>query len=86
MLEDEPQSAVFLVGVIDNRIENKELIIESLNAGKQIMLLFNAFTDPNNTISNEQAAVEASHRQMQQHCYCAELSRVAQLTNKKTNN
>ena len=80
LIVDGPQSADVLVGVVDNRIENKELIVESLNAGKRVMLFFNAFADPNNTIPNEHTAAEAFRIQMQQHCFCAEFSRVAQLT------
>lgn len=80
LLVDGPQSADVLVGVVDNRIENKELVVESLNAGKRVMLFFNAFADPNNTIPNEQTAVMNFRSQMQQRCFCAEFSRVAQLT------
>ena len=80
LLVDGPQSADVLVGVVDNRIENKELVVESLNAGKRVMLFFNAFADPNNTIPNEQTVVVAFHNQMQQRCFCAEFSRAAQLT------
>ena len=79
LLVDGSQSADVLVGVVDNRIENKELVVESLNAGKRVMLFFNAFANPNNTIPNEQSAVMAFRNQIQQHCFCAEFSRVAQL-------
>ena len=80
LLVDEACTVDVLVCVVDNRIENKELIDQSVNAGKWVMLFFNAFADPNNTIPNEQTAVMNFRSQMQQRCFCAEFSRVAQLT------
>ena len=42
MPTEDPKAADALVGVVGNRVENADLIDDSLRKGKQVMLLFNA--------------------------------------------
>ena len=58
MLVDDAQSADVLVGIIGNRLENQELVDESLKDGRQVLLFFNEYADPKNTIASEQKAVK----------------------------
>ena len=76
---DEPQAADVLVGVVDNRLEKTEFIEEGLKAGKQVLLFFNAYSDPKNTIASEQAAVTEYMSQMQKRCFCGEFNSPAAL-------
>ena len=76
---DDPQTADILVGVVGNWLEKTDLIEDSLNAGKRVLLLFNTHFDPENTIPSEQTAVMDYMNQMQQRCYCAEFNGKAQL-------
>lgn len=77
---DEPQAADVLVGVVDNHLGNTALVEDSLKAGQRVLLLFNAFYDPRNTMSSEQCAVADYMSQMQQRCYCAKFNDVQELS------
>ncbi len=79
MHTDDPKAADVLIGVVGNWVENAELIDESLRAGKQVMLLFNAYADPKNTIASEQSAVTDYLNQMQQRCFCVRFNGVGKL-------
>lgn len=79
MPTEDPKAADALVGVLGNRVENAELIDEGLRAGKQVILLFNAYADPKNTIASEQTAVTDYLNQMQQRCFCATFNGVSEL-------
>ena len=79
MHTDAPKTADILVGVVGNRLENTELIDETLREGKQVLLFFNAYADPKNTIADEQSAVAEYLNQMQQRCFCAKFNGVSEL-------
>lgn len=79
MFTDDPKKADLLFGIVGNRVENAKLIDESLRAGIQVMLLFNSYADPKNTIASEQTVVTDYMNQMQQRCFCAKFSGVGEL-------
>lgn len=74
------KAAEVLIGVVGNRVEKAELVDESLQDGKQVLLFFNASADPKNTIASEQAAVTDYMKQMQQRCYCVKFNGVSELS------
>lgn len=77
---DEPQAADVLVGVVDNHLGNTALVEDSLKAGRQVLLLFNTFYDPRNTMPSEQSAVADYMRQMGPRCYCAKFNGTQELS------
>lgn len=79
MTSDDPKMSDVLVSIVGNRLEKTELIDESLRAGRIVMLLFNAYADPKNTIASEQSAVADYMNQMQQRCFCAKFNGVGEL-------
>lgn len=68
MLVDDAQSANVLLGIIGNRLENHELVDESLKDGKLVLLLFNEYADPKNTIVSEQNAVALFKESIRNRC------------------
>ena len=76
---DDVQAADVVVGIIGNRLEKTELIDESLKAGKRVLLFFNAYNDPKNTIASEAQAFAAFRAAAQARCFCAEYNGVQQL-------
>jgi len=58
LLVDDPQTADVLVGVVGNHLEGTQRVDQTLEAGRRVLLLFNAFADPTNTIASEQQAVD----------------------------
>ena len=76
---DEPQAADVLVGVVDNHLGNTALVEECLKTGRQVLLLFNAFYDPRNTMSSEQSAVADFMNHMGPRCYCAKFNGAREL-------
>ena len=65
------QNVDIVVAVIDNWVDNPTFIEDCVEAGKQVMLLFNSLQDPTNTISGEQKKVNMFLNQMQHLCYCS---------------
>ena len=76
MLVDDAQSADVLVGIIGNRLENQELVDESLKDGRQVLLFFNEYADPKNTIASEQKAVKDYRIYSQDQCVCSDYNGV----------
>lgn len=79
MHTDDPKTADVLIGVVGNRVEKAEFIDESMREGKQVLLFFNAYADPKNTIASEQSAVAEYINQMQQRCFCEKFNGVSEL-------
>ena len=80
MLVDEPLQADVLVGIVGNRLEKTELVEECLKKGKHVLLYFNAYSDPKNTIASEQQAVDEFKQAIRARCACAEYNGVPQLS------
>ena len=79
LLVDDPQAADVLVGGVGNHLEGTQCVEAALQAGRRVLLLFNAFADPTNTIASEQQAVDAYLRQMASRCHCAQFNGAAEL-------
>ena len=80
MLVDDSEVADVLLGIVGNRIEKQELVEECLKAGKHVLLFFNAYADPKNTIASEQSAVSEYMQQVQSSCFCVKFNGTAILT------
>lgn len=78
MLVDDVQTADVLVGIIGNRLENQEQVEECLKDGKQVLLFFNEYADPKNTIVSEQQVVKDYRNNNQKRCFCADYNGVAE--------
>lgn len=77
---DDTQAADVLVGIIGNRLENTALVDDALRSGKRVLLFFNAYLDPKNTIASEAQAVAAFRADAGGRCYCAGYNGVPQLS------
>ena len=76
---DDPQAADVVIGLVDNWVGDTRAIDHCLAAGRSVVLLFNAFADPGNTIESEHQAVAAFRERVQNHCRCLEYRGTAQL-------
>lgn len=76
---DDVQKIDVVIGLVDNWIEKTELVEACIKSGKRVILFFNAFADPGNTIESEHQAVAAFRKRMQSHCRCLEFRGSAQL-------
>ena len=79
LLVDDPQAADVLVGVVGNHLEGTQHVAQALDQGRRVLLLFNAFADPTNTIASEQQAVDAFRRSAGPRCHCANYRTVSEL-------
>ena len=64
------QNVDVVVGIIDNWLDNPKLIEESIETGKQVMLLFNAVHDPINSMQSEVESVRSLWNKCHTRCYC----------------
>ena len=79
LLVDNPKTSDKVVGIIGNWLGNKTIVEDSLTAGKQVLLFFNAYADPNNTIASEQQTVLSFKESMNGRCFIAEYNGVQEL-------
>ena len=75
------QNSDLVVGIVDNWIDNTEFVEDCVEAGKQVMLLFNSLQDPTNTISSEYRAVLELNSQMNDQCFCTAFKGNADVVN-----
>lgn len=76
LLVDSPMEDVdVLIGIVGNWIDKPESVLQMFEAGKKVMLFFNAFQDPKNTIPSEREEVITFKEQMKDHCLCIEYGR-----------
>lgn len=78
---DDARMADVIIAVVGGWLDSTALIEQSLEAEKTVLLFFNGYADPTNTIACEQAAVNEYKSQMQQRCYCGEYNSPVELTN-----
>ncbi len=71
-----------MIGIVGNWIENTSFIEDCIKAGKQVMLFFNTYHDPNNSIQSERDTVMAFRDKMQNSCFCAEYNNITDLSTK----
>lgn len=76
---DHPQAADVVIALVDNWVGDTRAIDHCIAAGGSVVLLFNAFADPGNTIESEHQAVAAFRGRVQPHCRCLEYRDTAQL-------
>ena len=60
----------FLICIIGNRIENSVIVEYCLSERKGVLLFFNAYCDPKNTIPSEEALLGKFRTVMQGRCPC----------------
>ena len=77
---DDAQAADVLVGIIGNRLENTDMVDDALRSGKRVLLFFNAYNDPKNTIATDAQAVAAFRADAAARCFFAEYNGVPQLS------
>lgn len=70
-----------VIGIVGNWIDNTDFIDGCIKDGKHVVLFFNAFQDPKNTIPSEQDCVRAFKIRIQKHCFCSEYSSRDELEN-----
>jgi len=68
-----------VVGIVGNWIKNSSFIDDCIKAGKQVMLFFNVFQDPKNTIPSEQIEVGAFQKKIKSVCLCEDFNGIAEL-------
>ena len=68
-----------VIGIVDNWIENAVFVERCISEGKQVLLLFNAYQDPENTIASEYGNVNAFRDKVQGQCHCTTYKGTAQL-------
>ena len=68
----ECQEADMMIGIVGNRVEKTATVQQMVEAGNKVMLFFNAFQDPKNTIPTEREEVMAFKEKMKGKCPCAE--------------
>lgn len=61
-----------VVGRVGNYIKNQDIIEECVKAGKKVLLFFNAYQNPKNTIQSEYDDVKAFKSLVQDCCNCSD--------------
>ena len=72
MKPEDLQKVDVVIGIVGNWLDNPEFIEDSVKAGKIVLLFFNAFQDPKNTIQSEHDEVMAFQDRIQDCCHCVE--------------
>lgn len=73
------QKVDVVIGIVGNWIEDTGFIEDCFESGKRVILFFNAFADPGNTIESEHQAVVAFRERVQSHFRCLEYRGNAEL-------
>jgi len=68
-----------LIGIVGNWVEKTDVVDAFISAGKKVMLFFNGYHDPKNTILSEEKKVEAFHRAVLGKCHIAEYRGISEL-------
>ena len=83
LLVDSPMEDVdVLIGIVGNWIDKPESVLQMVEAGKKVMLFFNTFQDPKNTIPSERDEMISFKEQMKDRCLCIEYGRKVELERK----
>lgn len=73
LLVDSPMEDVdVLIGIVGNWIYKPERVHKMVEAGKKVLLFFNAFQDPKNTIPSEREEMMAFKERIWGRCPCCE--------------
>ena len=69
-----PDEVDVVLGIVGNWIENTPFIEDCIKAGNQVVLFFNAFQDPKNTIPSEHTEVNAFRENLSPICHCVDFN------------
>lgn len=58
-----------VIGIVGNWLDKPDFIEDCVKAGKKVLLFFDAFRDPKNTIQSEQDEVNVFRNRIQPNCY-----------------
>lgn len=72
MKPEDLQKVDVVIGIVGNWIDKPVFIEDCVKAGKKVMLFFNAFQDPKNTIQSEHDEVKAFQNRIQDCYHCVE--------------
>lgn len=64
------QDVDIVIGIMGSYLFDAEFFKKSIEAGKKVLLFFNAFHDVNNSMKSEVEAVEAFKKEMETRCSC----------------
>ena len=78
----EVQNIDVVIGIVGNWLSDHAFIQRCVEAGKTVLLFFNAYQDPRNTIQSEHDEVKAFRESIKGCCYCADYSNIAELRHK----
>ena len=79
MKPEDLQKVDVVIGIVGNWIDKPDFIEDCVKAGKKVLLFFNAFQDPKNTIQSEHDEVKAFRKEIQDSCFCTDYSGGTQL-------
>lgn len=71
---DELRNVDVVIGIVGNWIKDTHFVEACIGSGKQVILFFNAFQDPRNTIASEHDQVKAFRGRMLNRCRCVDYS------------
>ena len=71
-MPEDLQKVDVVIGIVGNWLDNPVFIEDCVKAGKKVMLFFNAFQDPKNTIQSEHDEVKAFRERIQDSCFCTD--------------
>lgn len=74
------QKVDVVIGIIGNWIGDTHFVEACIESGKQVILFFNGFQDPKNTITSEHDQVRVFREKIESRCICAEYCGIANLT------
>ena len=80
MKPEDMQKVDLVIGIVGNWIDKPDFIEDCVKAGKKVLLFFNAFQDPKNTIQSEQNEVKAFRERMQTRCFCSDYNGTTDLS------
>lgn len=72
MKPEDLQKVDVVIAIVGNWIDKPDFIEDYVKAGRKVMLFFNAFQDPKNTIRSEHNEVAVFKERIQDNCKCAE--------------
>ena len=83
LLVDSPMEDVdVMIGIVGNWIDKPGSVLQMVEVGKKVMLFFNTFQDPKNTIPSERDEMISFKKQMKDRCLCIEYGRKVELERK----
>jgi len=73
------EDADVLIGVVGNWVEKTNVVEAFFDAGKRVMLFFNGYHDPKNTMLSEEQDVDQFRSAFQEECLIAEYRGMSEL-------